>query len=171
MRGPLGGRLLRIDGFNVLITAEVALGGGVLLRGRDRFLRDLASVHGTYRTARVTEAAARYVVAAAAALGPDRIEVLLDAPVSNSGRVAALFRRAAETAGVRADVRTVPDPDALLAAGGAGAVVATADTRILDAGVPSIDLASATVARVAAGASGSARPWIVDLGIAPDAGP
>src|SRR5438552_2409238 len=43
------GRPLRIDGFNLILTLESALGGGVVLAGRDGCYRDLASVHGTYR--------------------------------------------------------------------------------------------------------------------------
>jgi hypothetical protein len=38
-----------IDGLNCLIILESALSHGIVLRGRDGALRDLASVHGTYR--------------------------------------------------------------------------------------------------------------------------
>ena len=47
--GQLRGRPIRIDGFNLILTLESALGGGVVLGGRDGCYRDLASVHGTYR--------------------------------------------------------------------------------------------------------------------------
>src|SRR6266404_1471952 len=40
---------LLIDGFNLILTLESALGGGVMLVGRDGCYRDMASVHGTYR--------------------------------------------------------------------------------------------------------------------------
>src|ERR1044072_16248 len=36
---------LIVDGFNIIITVEAALGGGVLLICRDGSLRDLSSVH------------------------------------------------------------------------------------------------------------------------------
>ena len=42
---------------NVLITLESALGGGVLLRCRDGCLRDMASLHGTYRIVDETDPA------------------------------------------------------------------------------------------------------------------
>lgn len=45
----LRGQALLVDGFNCLITCEAALSGGLVLRGRDRCLRDLASIHGSYR--------------------------------------------------------------------------------------------------------------------------
>ena len=45
----LRGRTVYIDGFNVVTTVEAALGGGVLLVGRDGAVRDMASMHGNYR--------------------------------------------------------------------------------------------------------------------------
>ena len=43
------GRVLLIDGFNVVTTVEAALGGGIVLGCRDGTFRDIAGVHGTYR--------------------------------------------------------------------------------------------------------------------------
>jgi len=45
----LASRPLVIDGLNVITTIEVALAGGVLLLGRDACIRDMASLHGSYR--------------------------------------------------------------------------------------------------------------------------
>ena len=45
----LTGRALWLDGYNVLTTIEVALGGGVILKASDGNYRDIASMHGTYR--------------------------------------------------------------------------------------------------------------------------
>jgi len=49
----LAGRAIAIDGYNVLITVEAAMSGGVIFKGRDSCFKDLASIHGTYR--KVTE--------------------------------------------------------------------------------------------------------------------
>ncbi len=49
----LAGRAIAIDGYNVLITIEAAMSGACVFKGRDGCLRDLASIHGTYR--KVTE--------------------------------------------------------------------------------------------------------------------
>jgi hypothetical protein len=48
----LAGGRLAIDGYNLLITIEAAMSGGVLLKGRDGCLRDLASIHGRNNTGR-----------------------------------------------------------------------------------------------------------------------
>lgn len=45
----LAGQALWLDGYNVLTTVEVALGGGVILSAWDQTYRDIAGMHGTYR--------------------------------------------------------------------------------------------------------------------------
>ncbi|MGE5788892.1 MAG: DUF434 domain-containing protein, partial [Myxococcales bacterium] len=76
-------RVLLVDGFNVLISIEAALSGGLVLIGRDGVHRDLASVHGTYRAVSETPKAIEQWIAATCALAPASVHVYLDAPVSN----------------------------------------------------------------------------------------
>ena len=40
---------LLIDGYNILTTLETALSGGAIFLCRDGCVRDMASIHGTYR--------------------------------------------------------------------------------------------------------------------------
>ncbi|MCK9345491.1 MAG: DUF434 domain-containing protein, partial [Candidatus Pacebacteria bacterium] len=42
-------RQLVIDGFNLIISVETAMAGGLLLRCCDGCIRDIAGIHGTYR--------------------------------------------------------------------------------------------------------------------------
>lgn len=137
--GALRGRPLRIDGFNLVLTLESALGGGVVLICRDGCYRDLASVHGTYRRVAETRPALELAARWLAEWGVGRCTWLLDAPVSNSGRLAAMIRAAAP--GWAAEV--VPDPDAELVR--PGAAVATADAGILDRCGEWVSLARALV--------------------------
>lgn len=46
-----------IDGFNTIITLEVALSHSLLLKGMDGTLRDMAGLRGTYRVIDKTEPA------------------------------------------------------------------------------------------------------------------
>ncbi|MFO0848355.1 MAG: DUF434 domain-containing protein [Gemmataceae bacterium] len=151
----LRGRPLRVDGFNLILTLESALGGGVVVAGRDGCYRDLASVHGTYRRVAETRPALELAARWLAEWGAGPCTWLLDAPVSNSGRLAGLIRAA--STGWEAEV--VPDPDSLLAA--PGAVVATADAGILDRCGEWVNLARAVVESAIPGA------FVVNLG-APD---
>lgn len=138
----LAGAALAIDGFNVLTTLEVALAGGVVLLGRDGVLRDIAGVHGSYRRVEETEPALTLLERTLGALGIASCEWLLDAPVSNSGRLCARLNELG-IAGWQA--RVVPDPDPLLAAG--SAVVASADGEVLDRAARCYNLARACVER------------------------
>jgi hypothetical protein len=146
----LRGRPLRIDGFNVILTLESALGGGVVLGGRDGCYRDLASVHGTYRRVAETRPALELAARWLSSWGIGPCTWLLDAPVSNSGRLAAILR----AFGWHAEV--VADPNAILAVG--DDPIATADAGILERCGPWVNLARLLVE---AGAPGS---FVVDLG-------
>jgi hypothetical protein len=137
------GRPVVVDGLNQLITLEVAFSGGIVLRANDGALRDLASVHGTYRLVRETPRAAEALGAWLARAGATSVTLLLDAPVSNTGRMATLLRELAADRGWPWEVTLVPAADPLLKA--ADGVVATSDGGILDASVAWLDLAGAVV--------------------------
>lgn len=122
----LRGRPVRIDGFNLLLTLESALGGGVVLACRDGCYRDLASVHGTYRRVEETLPALALASRWLTTWGAGACTWLLDAPVSNSGRLAALIR----ATDLNWSAEVVPDPDAILRR--PGDIVATADAGVLD---------------------------------------
>jgi hypothetical protein len=149
------GRPLHIDGFNVLTTVEAALGGAVILVGRDGSFRDLAGVHGTYRKVAETRPAIVHVGRTLAALGAGPCRWLLDRPVSNSGRLAAVLRDEAGRHGWAWEAELLMAPDAALI--GATESVATADAGILDAGGPWFPLARHAIETSVPGA------WVVAL--------
>jgi hypothetical protein len=106
---------LIVDGFNLLITIEAALSGGVLMLCRDGCIRDLSSIHGSYRSVEETKAAISLIGDsierhAASALW------LLDKPISNSGRLAQKIRRLASERGWDWSVELSFNPDNELAA-------------------------------------------------------
>src|SRR5205085_6872158 len=82
----LRGASVVIDGFNLIITLETALSGGLLLQCRDACVRDLSSVHGSYRSVVETEQAIRLIGETLALLGVAEALWLVDRPISNSGR-------------------------------------------------------------------------------------
>jgi hypothetical protein len=155
----LAGQTVAVDGFNQLITIEVALAGGLLLRGHDGALRDLASVHGTYRTMTDTPRALAVLGTVLAALHPQAVWIALDAPVSNAGRLAQQMRALAATHAWPWHVELVPQVDATLRR--SAAIVATSDSGILDAPVRWYDLGAAVVAQCVSTA------WCLDLNVPP----
>ena len=144
-----------MDGYNVLTTIEAALAGGVLLLGRDGVLRDMASMHGSYRKVDETLPALAKIGETLAALEVREALWLLDRPVSNSGRLKAIIEDLAGRQGWNWLVELVHDPDFELAQ--SAAIVASADSGILDLCGPWFNLARETVERHVA------RAWVLDL--------
>lgn len=129
-RAPSAGERVAVDGFNLLTTVESALGGGVVLLAQDGCARDLASLHGTWRRVEETPRALDRCGQALASRAVGRVAWYLDAPVSNSGRLAAMLRETAGDGGWDWEVGAVPDADAAVLAD--GGLVVSADRGILD---------------------------------------
>jgi hypothetical protein len=146
-----------IDGFNVLTTIEAALGGGVLLLARDGALRDMASMHGSYRAVEETRPAIAAVADVLEAHGVARCRWLLDAPVSNSGRLAGILRAQAVQRAADWEVEVVRAVDDILERAPGTVIVASADSRVMDGAPRSWQLARETVERM------RPRPRIIDL--------
>lgn len=151
----LRGAALHIDGFNVCITLEAALSGGLVLVGRDGAHRDLASVHGNYRRVSETPPALELLVTELAALQPAQVTWYFDRPVSNSGTLAGLLRRSLEARGCAGVVLLSDRVDAEVSA--AGGVALSADSGVIDAAESWFDLAGAAIRRHVPGA------WKLDL--------
>jgi hypothetical protein len=83
----LPGRRVYIDGLNSIITLEVALSDGTLIRCMDDCIRDLAGLRGTYRLIDQTETAIRLIGEKLEVLEMEEVTFYLDAPVSNTGRL------------------------------------------------------------------------------------
>jgi len=119
-----------IDGFNLIITIEAALSGGVLLLCRDGCVRDLSSVHGSYRSVEETQLAIQLIGAAVAEIEPKSIAWFLDRPVSNSGRLAKAIRESARQNLWPWAVETAFNPDREIVA--SARIVISSDGPLLD---------------------------------------
>lgn len=139
----LDGATLLVDGYNVLITLEASLAGGVLLLGRDGCLRDLASVHGHFKRVEETAPAIELLGSALQSWSVAACTIYLDRPVSNSGRLAGILRQAAASHGWPWMVELVDSPDALLKR--SAHVIASADAAVLDACGSWVNLARSIV--------------------------
>ncbi len=154
----LEGMVLELDGLNVLTTVEVALAGGVLLLGRDGCMRDMASFHGNYRLVRETERAVEIVLGVLDWMRPSEARIYIDRPVSNSGRLANTIRTAATKRSTNVEAVVSNRVDELLKT--SSGVVATADSAILDACGPWVNLARVAVERHRPELD---RFWLLDL--------
>ena len=120
---------LVLDGFNTIITLEVALSGSLLLEGMDSTIRDLAGLRGTYRIVDKTVRAVELLLGRLETLGVEEALFYLDQQVSNSGRLRALLLDKAEGRSVRVQVELHPSVDGVLSR---MENVVTTDAIILD---------------------------------------
>ncbi|GAI45683.1 unnamed protein product, partial [marine sediment metagenome] len=126
----LEGQSIAIDGYNVLITVEAAMSGGVIFKGRDGCFRDLASVHGTYRKVTETIPAVELIGQFLREVGAVEALWLLDSPVSNSGRLKTLIGELARKNNWNWEIELLLSPDAELKK--TDLIVASSDSVVLD---------------------------------------
>ena len=110
----LSGKEVWIDGFNTVITAEVLLSGSILFECMDGAVRDLAALRGTYRLIPETPEAVRMLFRILQKAGIRKAVVLLDEPVSNSGRLKALIADIGEDFSFDLDIQVLKDVDRAL---------------------------------------------------------
>ena len=144
-----------VDGFNLIITIEAALSKGPLFVGIDDCIRDLSSVHGSYRSVEETDRAISMIGEALQRFEPASVVWLLDRPVSNSGRLAARITDSAVRNKWPWEVQVVFNPDAAIAA--SPAVAITSDSGVLDRVERWADLKSYLLPREVPDA------WMIDL--------
>lgn len=151
------GAELIVDGFNLVITLEAALGGGALVLCRDGCVRDLSSVHGSYRAVEETERAVTLAGEVLDALGPASALWLFDSPVSHSGRLAERVRAVAAERGWLWEVRAEFNPDRSIV--NSERLAVTSDSNVLDGAARWLNLARLIVERHVT------RPWLLDLNV------
>ncbi|MGI6556789.1 MAG: DUF434 domain-containing protein [Pseudoramibacter sp.] len=125
----LDGQTVWIDGFNQIITLEVMACRSPLFLGMDGAVRDLAALRGTYRLIPETDWAVRTLLRFLKSAEVGAAVILLDAPVSNSGRLRQAIFKANAAFGLDLAVPLIRGVDAELSG---HAAVMTADSAVLD---------------------------------------
>ena len=87
VKDNLEGQVVKIDGFNTIISLEVALSDSLLLKCMDGTIRDLAGLRGTYKLIDKTDVAISLIGRKLEDYKIKKVVFYLDAPVSNSGRL------------------------------------------------------------------------------------
>ena len=103
-----------IDGFNTIITLEVALSGSPVFYCRDGALRDLAGLRGTYRIIDKTQTAIELLLRQLELLHISKAVFYLDAPVSNSCRLSGMILQCAKGYKISVQTQIIPDVDRVL---------------------------------------------------------
>lgn len=119
-----------IDGFNLIITLEVALSKGTLILGNDGVVRDLAGLRGTYRLVDKTDKALTLLGLFLNEYKSKYVKFYIDAPVSNSGRLKSAILQHSLNWNIPTEVEVLSSVDSILST---MERVVTSDSIILNA--------------------------------------
>jgi hypothetical protein len=133
------GKAVAIDGYNCLITLESALKAKTIVLADDAFIRDISGVSGTYRDAPETMQSLDLIIDLLIAAAPAEVLFLLDAPISDSGKLAARIRGLMAERGLPGDAQAVKVPERVMV--GYQGIIATSDTALIDQSEQVFDLA------------------------------
>ena len=139
----LANQPIAIDGYNILITIEAAMSGGIIFKGRDGCFRDLASIHGTYRKVTETIPAVQLIGQFLKEIAVAKALWLLDSPVSNSGRLKTLIGQLAQKNKWNWEIKLLLSPDSELIK--TEHIVASSDSVVLDRCKSWVNLARAII--------------------------
>lgn len=114
IKGSLENKIVNIDGFNTIITLEVAFSNSLLLKCMDGTVRDLAALRGTYRLIDKTDLA---IIKIGEMLEKNKIKkavFYLDAPISNSGNLKKRILELLSTFNFEVEVDNINNVDSTL---------------------------------------------------------
>lgn len=105
---------INIDGFNLIITMEVALSNGILIRCSDGTIRDIAGLRGTYKIIDKTNKALNILGSFFKYFKLPHAIFFLETNVSNSGRLKSFILEHSKSWYTLTDVELVPNADVIL---------------------------------------------------------
>lgn len=106
--------VVHIDGFNTIITLEVALSNSLIIKSMDETIRDLAGLRGTYSVIDKTEVAIKLIGEFLLEHKIKKAIFYLDKPVSNSGRLKMKILEVLEGLGLQIEVWNIDNVDSVL---------------------------------------------------------
>ncbi|MFU7514637.1 DUF434 domain-containing protein [Clostridium sp. HCS.1] len=124
-----GAKVIHIDGFNTIITLEVALSNSLIIKSMDETIRDLAGLRGTYSVIDKTEIAIKLIGDFLLEHKIEKAIFYLDKPVSNSGRLKIKILEIFEALELEIEVVNIDNVDSVLKS---KENVVTSDAIILD---------------------------------------
>lgn len=107
-------KVIHIDGFNTIITLEVALSNSLIIKSMDETIRDLAGLRGTYSVIDKTEIAIKLIGDFLLEHKIEKAIFYLDKPVSNSGRLKIKILEIFESLELEIEVVNIDNVDSVL---------------------------------------------------------
>ena len=132
-------KTINIDGFNLIITLEVALSGSTLIKCMDGTIRDLAELRNSYRLIDKTDKAIAIIGDKLQAMNISHAVFYLDRFVSNTGRLKIRILELLDSFSFHTSVEIVDNADYFLKE---KSYVITTDSIILNECISWINLVS-----------------------------
>ena len=134
---------LLVDGHNVMITIESGLAGRTLVAAIDGVIRDVAGISHRYRISSLSHKAIEHIFRLLQKHPPSETLFFLDAPIRQSGELAALLRSALKSWNLPGDAQALKVPETNLIS--VEGIVASSDSVILNGVQQGFDLAAAVI--------------------------
>jgi hypothetical protein len=134
---------LLVDGHNVLITIESGLAGRPLIAANDGLIRDVAGISHRYRISSLTHEAIDTLFQVLHKYPPKETHFFLDAPIRQSGELAAVLRAALKSWNLVGNAEALKVPESRLI--GSEGIVASSDSAVLDGVQQGFDLAATAI--------------------------
>lgn len=133
-----------IDGFNLIITLEVALSGGTLICDSNGMIRDLAGLRGTYKLIEQTDLALTLIFKVLNDYQVEQVIFYLDEPVSNSRNLKHKIHEISKSFRFQTNIELVINPDVILQS---KSHVISSDALILDTCLSFFNLSQDIISR------------------------
>lgn len=137
-------KTIHIDGFNLIITLEVALSQSTIIKCMDGTIRDLAEIRGTYRVIDKTDKAVELIGNKLNDMNIAEVIFYLDSQVSNTGRLKKKIFEILNIFNYEVSVKVINNVDFILKEKD---YVVTTDAIILNKCVSWINLASDIISK------------------------
>ena len=134
---------LLVDGHNVIITTESRFAGRPLIAANDGLIRDVAGISHRYRISSLTHEAIDTLFQVLVKYPPKETHFYLDAPIRQSGELAAKIRSELKSRNLPGDAHALKVPEKQLI--GDKGIVASSDSAVLDEVKQAFDLAAAVI--------------------------
>ncbi len=142
---PEKGNFYIIDGYNVIRTVGSYLNGNFVFVAMDGFLRDASEIHKKAVSDEIVYRSVDLILATLSGFQPEKVQFLLDRPVSKSGELASRINQLLPDFGLAGEAGTVHSPDHHLKKARTG-ILCSSDSAIIDQSyLPVFDLARQTM--------------------------
>ena len=131
------GKILGIDGFNLIITLEAIIKGNLIIICEDGLIRDISAVFEKFKATETTYKSLNLIFNLLKSHKPSEVIFLLDSPISNSGKLAEVIKNFYTKYNLKGEAKTSKNVDTEILK---NEIVASSDNIIIDKAEKVVDI-------------------------------